>query len=52
MNYPYANGMVKAIEDKILDKNRLARLLKIDKEKFLTLSLIWVMVKLAVLLEN
>ena len=28
MNYPYANGTIAAIEEKILDKNKLSKLLQ------------------------
>jgi V/A-type H+-transporting ATPase subunit C len=34
MNYPYANGIIKAIENKVLDRNKLLRLLKTDKSDF------------------
>lgn len=35
MDYPYANGVVKAIESKLLDKAKLAKLAKADKSGFL-----------------
>ncbi|HHX79707.1 MAG TPA: V-type ATPase subunit [Acholeplasmataceae bacterium] len=34
MNYPYANGYIKAIEDKLLDKSKLAKLCKTEKRDF------------------
>lgn len=34
MNYPYANGTIKVIESDILDKSKLSKLLKVDKEDF------------------
>jgi len=34
MDYPYVNGMLKALEDKILDKNKLIVLNKYKKEEF------------------
>ena len=34
MNYPYANGYIKAIENKLLDRTKLAKLFKTDKEEF------------------
>ena len=34
MNYPYANGYIKAIENKLLDRTKLAKLCKTDKEEF------------------
>jgi len=35
MNYPYANGQVKALENKLLDRNKLTKLMKINKNDFL-----------------
>lgn len=34
MNYPYANGYIKAIENKLLERTKLAKLCKTDKEEF------------------
>lgn len=34
MNYPYANGYIKAIENKLLDKGKFAKLCKTDKPDF------------------
>lgn len=39
MNYPYANGTIKAIESKILDKNKLLVLTKYDKSEFVKVLL-------------
>lgn len=35
MNYPYANGTIKALEANILDKNKLSKLVVIDKVDFI-----------------
>lgn len=34
MNYPYANGTIKVIENDILDKSKLSKLLKVNKDDF------------------
>lgn len=34
MNYPYANGYIKAIEDRLLDKSKFAKLCKTEKQDF------------------
>ncbi|NLD26554.1 MAG: V-type ATPase subunit [Acholeplasmataceae bacterium] len=34
MNYPYANGIIKAVENKVFDRNKFLRLLKTDKSDF------------------
>lgn len=34
MNYPYANGTIKAIESKTLDRNKLFVLSKYEKKDF------------------
>ncbi|HHZ11319.1 MAG TPA: V-type ATPase subunit [Acholeplasmataceae bacterium] len=34
MNYPYANGYIKAIENKLLDRSKFAKLCKTAKEDF------------------
>ncbi len=34
MNYPYANGYIKAIENKLLDKSKLGKLCKTEKQDF------------------
>lgn len=39
MNYPYANGTIKAIESKVLDKNKLLVLTKYDKSEFVKVLL-------------
>lgn len=39
MNYPYANGTIKATESKILDKNKLLVLTKYDKSEFVKVLL-------------
>ncbi len=39
MDYPYANGIVKALENKIQDKNKLLVLSKYDKEEFVKVLL-------------
>lgn len=39
MNYPYASGTVKALESKVLDKNKLLVLNKYDKSEFVKVLL-------------
>lgn len=39
MNYPYANGIVKALENKVLDRNKLFVLSKYDKSEFVKVLL-------------
>lgn len=39
MNYPYANGTIKALETKVLEKNKLLVLAKYDKTEFVKVLL-------------
>ena len=39
MNYPYANGTIKALETKVLDRNKLLVLAKYDKTEFVKVLL-------------
>jgi len=35
MNYPYANGIISAIENRLFDRNQYAKLYKMDKDDFI-----------------
>lgn len=39
LNYPYANGTIKALENKVLDRNKLFVLAKYDKTEFVNVLL-------------
>lgn len=39
MNYPYANGTIKALEEKVLDRNKLFVLNKYEKNEFVKVLL-------------